>query len=253
MANNTFKRAEVKFLITKEQLYAFIEKTNTILCKDAFYFSTINNIYFDTENDLLIRNSLEKPLYKEKLRLRTYEVPKDDSTAFIEIKKKYDGVVYKRRLGTTYKEAVDYLCKNENLKKDSQVGREIDFFKKRYETLAPAMVISYDRIALKGIEDPEFRVTFDANIRYRTKDLDLTKGRDGEQILKEDQVLMEIKVAGAFPLQMVSILNELNIRRSSFSKYGRAYTRELERSLGRQRVDKVVDNVIAGMGGLAFA
>lgn len=162
-------------------------------------------------------------MYKEKLRLRTYGIANDETNAFIEIKKKYKGVVYKRRISMPYAKAVDYLVNGKEIEKRSQISDEIDYFLQFYKGIRPAMAISYDRIAMAGIHDPELRITFDTNIRWRTDKLSLTEGNVGKDILLPGQHLMELKIAGAMSVEMARILDELNIRQTSFSKYGRGY------------------------------
>ena len=162
-------------------------------------------------------------MYKEKLRLRTYGTPTDDTNAFIEIKKKYKGVVYKRRISMPYSDAIDYLVNKKEPAKTSQISKEIDYFLQYYKGIRPAMAISYDRIAMAGIEDPNLRITFDTNIRWRTDHLSLKQGNKGQDILLPGQHLMELKIAGAMSVELAHILDELNIRQTSFSKYGRGY------------------------------
>ena len=171
----------------------------------------------------MIRTSLEKPLYKEKLRLRTYGSTTDETNSFIEIKKKFDGIVYKRRVNGTYKSAYDYLVNGGYPLDDSQISREIAGLIYMYDGLRPAMRISYDRVAMAGIDDPEFRVTFDTNIDWDIENLDLRHSVVGTPIISEGQYMMEIKVANAMPLELSEKLSELGIFPASFSKYGRGY------------------------------
>ena len=220
---DVFQRIEVKYLLSDRQYTELLKRLENMAAIDSYGRTSILNIYFDTPDFKLIERSLEKPVYKEKLRLRTYGVASDDTNAFIEIKKKYKGVVYKRRINMPYKEAMDYLTKDKELKERSQISDEIDYFKHFYKGLKPAMAISYDRIAMAGIEDPDLRITFDENIRWRTENLSLTEGNVGKDILLPGQHLMELKIAGAMSMELARILDELNIRKPSFSKYGRGY------------------------------
>ena len=220
---DTFQRIETKYLLEDFQYRALRERLEGMARVDEYGKTSILNIYYDTPNFKLISTSLEKPVYKEKLRLRTYGIPEDDTRAFIEIKKKFKGIVYKRRIGMDYSDALDYLNKGVPAKKQSQISNEIDYFKQYYKGLRPAMAISYDRIAMAGIEDPELRITFDENIRWRVDHLDLKYGNVGQDILKPGQHLMELKIAGAMTMEMAHILDELSIRQTSFSKYGRGY------------------------------
>lgn len=228
MANKfVFKRIEKKYLLNEDQYNMLLERIKNMAAVDKYGKSTILNIYFDTPDFALIRRSLEKPLYKEKLRFRSYGTPMNSTTTFIEIKKKYKGVVYKRRIEAPFTEARNYLYDDIPMCKDTQIGHEIDYFKKIYNGLSPAMAISYDRIAMAGIEDPELRLTFDTNLRYRLDDLDLSYGNAGKEILKSGEHLLEIKVAGSMPLELARTLSELRIFPASFSKYGRAFNMAL--------------------------
>ena len=226
-----FKRTEIKYLLTSNQfdsLFSFLQGFAKV---DSYGKTRINNIYFDTPDYKLIRTSLEKPIYKEKLRLRTYGETTDDTNSFIEIKKKYDGIVYKRRVSGRYKDAYDYLVREGKPLDDSQISREIACFINMYEDLRPAMRISYDRIAMAGIYDPEFRVTFDTKIEWDTESLDLRYKSIGIPILKEGEYMMEIKVKDSMSYELTEKLSELGIYPASFSKYGRGYEAMLRNRL----------------------
>ena len=233
---DTFKRYEIKYLLSakqKRELMKTIEK-NMIL--DQYGRTTIQNIYYDTPDWRLIRTSLEKPVYKEKLRLRSYGTANPEKTVFIEIKKKYDGVVYKRRTSAAEKEATAYL--NHGIKiagHEDQISREIDYFKNFYEGLKPAMFISYEREAFYGKADPEFRLTMDENILWRDEQLTLRQDAYGTAVLSHGQCLMEVKVAAAMPLWLTFELNRLGIYQESFSKYGRAYEMRQLTNLNERR------------------
>ena len=218
-----FKRKEVKYLLDEEKYERLMDYLEGIAEVDAYGLSRINNIYYDTEDYRLIRTSIEKPLYKEKLRLRTYGNTNDDTNTFIEIKKKYDGIVYKRRISGKYKDLYGYLSGDEGSIGTSQISKEIEEFIKLYGNLIPAMSICYDRIAMAGIYDPDFRVTFDSNIEWNSDCRDLRQIKKGHQLLKKGQRLMEIKIAGAFPIELSGKLSELGIFPTSFSKYGAGY------------------------------
>ena len=224
--NEIFQRFEKKYILTKVQYEQFIERVNDHLETDQYGESTICNLYYDTSSYDLIRNSLEKPAYKEKMRLRSYGVPKKGDNTFVEIKKKYDGIVYKRRIELPFEEAMKYLDHGISPSRENQIKKEIDYFISFYKPVKK-MYIAYDRTAMIGKYDDSIRVTFDRNIRYRMEDLDLDKGDHGTLVLSPEAVLMEIKVAGAYPLWMVSILSDLQIYPTSFSKYGNCYKREL--------------------------
>ncbi len=219
----TFKRYEMKYLLSEKKYDLLRRKLEGELIEDSYGKTTICNIYFDTPDQRLIRTSLEKPIYKEKLRLRSYGTPEKGDNVFIELKKKYKGVVYKRREKMDLLSAERYLYEGKPANKDSQIIKEIDWFLKTYKNITPAMYISYERIALYGAEDKELRVTFDSNILWRKEELRLSSGIWGTPILKEGQRLMEIKIPGAMPLWLSHILAELEIYPVSFSKYGRGY------------------------------
>lgn len=227
MAQEIFKRYEKKYMLSEQQYTCLLRALIARMAIDEYGKHTISNIYFDTRDYELIRTSIEQPAYKEKLRLRAYGTVKEDSTVYVELKKKYDGVVYKRRVPMAMQEAGKYLDYGIRPKEDSQIFREIDYTLKRYD-LKPAAYIAYDRIALFGKEDPELRVTFDRNIRCRNYMLDLRCGENGSRILEKGQVLMEVKVPGAMPLWMSRLLAGLNIYPDSFSKYGTYYQEYLQ-------------------------
>lgn len=218
-----FKRVEKKYLLTKEQYEYVLEKVQEHMHIDSYGLTTINNIYFDNKMDELIETSIEKPKYKEKLRLRSYGTPTEDSTVFFEIKKKYKGVVYKRRISMKLKEAYHYIETGElpdNLK--GNIPEEIDYMINRYR-LTPKVYIGYDRIALTDDTDPDLRITFDCNIVSRYDDIRLELGNAGFRLLEKDHYLMEIKIPGAMPLWLAHILSEKQIQPASFSKFGRIH------------------------------
>lgn len=183
--NNVFKRYELKYLLTKEEKKALSKIMSHYLRPDEFGKSTIRNIYYDTADKLLIRRSLDKPIYKEKLRVRSYGRARPDSQVFIEIKKKYKGIVYKRRMSLEEKIARNYLVKNIPLENETQISREIDYLIKVYGRVQPSIFLSYEREAYFSITDPNFRMTFDQNIITRDYDLSLDSEIYGESDLLE--------------------------------------------------------------------
>lgn len=231
MSNSTFRRKEVKFLLNSRQRAALEQAMRDHMEADEYGESTICSLYYDTPDSRLIRRSLEKPHYKEKLRLRSYGTARPDGTVYIELKKKYDGIVYKRRIAMQEKTATAWLAGRTGRPEDCQIAREIDWFLGFYGNLAPAMMLCYDRIAYFCPADENLRITMDRNIRWRTDDLTLTASAVGEQLLRPGQSLLEIKCANAMPLWLVDALNKNGIHRISFSKYGTAYntlhTREM--------------------------
>lgn len=226
MAELIFRRMEQKYLLDEKQTAAFKKAMEENMEPDAYATSDIRNIYYDTPDYRLIRRSLEKPQYKEKLRLRAYGEVTQDSKVFLEMKKKYDGIVYKRRIRLKLRKAERYMADPAVKLDDSQIGREIDYFKNFYGELRPAMYLSYDRISWRS-HDKTLRITMDSNILYRIEDMELTSPKGGEQLLRPGQTLVEIKAPGSMPLWLVQLLSGNQIRQISISKYGTAYRRLL--------------------------
>ena len=226
MKTYVFKRYEFKYLITVDKFKNIYNELLSYLIPDPHGNSTIQSLYFDTDNYRLIRKSLEKPVYKEKLRLRSYGLVDSNKEVFFEIKKKYKGVVYKRRIEEKESVALDFInnkCDLNNL----QVSREITYFKNYYQNLKPKMLILYDRVALYE-ENTNLRVTFDNNIRYRVNDLNLHTNFEGKRVIDSDLVLMEIKFEKAIPMWLVRILSKYKVYKTSFSKYGKSYLDYME-------------------------
>lgn len=223
MFQTVFKRYESKYIISEEQYSAVREMLLKYTVPDQYGETSVCSVYYDTPDRRLIRTSLKKPVYKEKLRLRSYGIPNDGSVCFLELKKKYKGVVFKRRIAADYMSAVSYMNGNGNGIKPSQIKNEIDYFKSYYGELSPAQDIFYRRTAFYDRADPNVRITFDSDILARNYDLDLKNGIYGENILESGLYLMEIKTAGAMPLWVAQMLTEFEIFPTSFSKYGTAY------------------------------
>ncbi len=231
MAIKTFKRKEVKFLLNMTQFNELLKVIEQYMEPDAYCVGGkeygIYNVYYDTPDSYLIRESLAKPYYKEKLRVRSYFSPASpDDKVYVEIKKKIGGIVTKRRVSMTAKQAEVYLKTGirpiTNKYLDNQVLDEIDVFRKNYP-IAPAQYISYQRMAFFGKDNKDFRLTFDRNITDRRYDVTLGKESYGRQIIRPDQRLMEIKITDSIPLWLSEALSKLGIYKTSFSKYGRAY------------------------------
>lgn len=222
-SQGTFKRYEKKYLMNELKYKMIRQALEDKLKIDNYGKVTICNVYFDTPNYQLIRKSLEKPVYKEKLRLRSYGIPQEGNKVFVELKKKYKGIVYKRREEMELSVAEQYLYEKKPIMKQSQITKEIDWFIKFYKDVVPTMYISYNRIAMYGVENSELRVTFDSNILWRTEELRLEKGSWGNAILEEGWRLMEIKIPGTMPIWFTRILDELEIYPVAFSKYGVGY------------------------------
>ena len=239
-----FKRYELKYMITREQQARLIKAMEPYMTIDQYGRSTIRNIYFDTDDCILARHSIAKPEFKEKLRIRSYDQANSGSTVFVELKRKYDHVVYKRRVALPEEYAMRWISHADTGRRCagsmSQMKSEIDYFLSYYGDLKPAAFLSYDRLAYRMKEtartsenntaainngSSDFRVTFDENILFRDYDISLTSEVYGTPLLEDDQVLMEIKCSGGIPMWMVKVLSEEHIYKTSFSKYGTAYTR----------------------------
>lgn len=239
-----FKRYEIKYMVTSEQKDRILKAVEPYMELDRFGRSTVRNLYFDTDDFVLARHSIAKPDYKEKLRIRSYAKAETDSTVFVELKRKSDGIVYKRRLGLSERDAMrwmsgvkDRAIMTELEKESPQVAAEIEYFAGMYSGLKPVIYLSYDREAYRmragaGSAEggSEFRVTFDSNIRCRESELTLISDAYGTALLEEGMYLMELKCPGAIPLWMTKILSEERIYKTSFSKYGTAYCSFMEKT-----------------------
>lgn len=219
----TFKRYELKYKMNRQQKENILQSMNAYMKPDQYGRTTIRNIYYDTDTYRLIRRSLENPAYKEKLRVRSYCPANGDTPVFVELKKKYQHVVYKRRLVCPQAEVLKYFGSGNPLPDHSQIGNEIRYFWQYYKTLHPAVFLSYEREAYYALDGSDLRVTFDENILYREKDLNLGSAVYGTPILEEGQTLMEIKTSGGIPLWMSRALTGNHLYKTSFSKYGTAY------------------------------
>ncbi len=222
-----FKRLEKKYRINEDTCRALLDLIGEHLEPDPYGKSTICSLYLDTPSFLLIRNSIDAKGYKEKLRLRSYGIPSPDTKVFLELKKKYKGVVYKRRVKLHLQDALDYIQGGEP-PKDSQIMREIDYAMTFYGHPKPAMLIAYERDAYYASAYPGLRITFDRDLRYLLTDRFPEKAEDGERILPPDQIIMEIKTDGGMPLFLTKALDACGILPSSFSKYGRSYLKLLD-------------------------
>lgn len=220
---SVFRRYELKYLLTPLQRETVLAGIAPYMKLDSYGRTTIRNVYLDTDSYRLIRRSIEKPMYKEKLRIRSYSRAEADSTVFVELKKKYDGVVYKRRIALPESAATSWVTGRTACPVDTQITREIDYFMDYYGRLSPAVFLSYEREAFYERAGGDFRITFDDNILARQEDISLCSEVFGRPVLPEGRVLMEIKCSGAIPLWMTDILSKERIYKTPFSKYGRAY------------------------------
>ncbi|MFV0557387.1 MAG: polyphosphate polymerase domain-containing protein [Enterococcus sp.] len=224
-----FQRKEDKYLLTQEQFLAFQTELKQQMQVDTYGLHTIMSLYYDTADYRFIKSSMEKPKYKEKFRVRSYGTPNTEAEVFLEMKKKIERIVYKRRVAMPYPEyevwqkGQHHVANQEN----PQIAAEINWLFKNHQDLHPKVLIAYDRLSFFCEDNPEFRVTFDQNIRYRTTNLRLAAGSEGDLVAPEIGVLMEVKALAAYPIWFVELLNQHQLRKGSFSKYAQTYQRYL--------------------------
>ena len=216
-----FRRVEIKYLLDEDQYQSLKKELDTYIKPDIYPNSVICNIYFDNDDYELINKSIDKPIYKEKVRLRSYNIPNKDSVVFLEIKKKYEGIVGKRRIAAKLEDINNYLYNNAELK-DSVNYREIDNVIKR-NNLKPKIYVAYNREAYLGVEDEGLRITFDSNLRTRSLNLDLSMGDSGKLYFDKPMYIVEIKTLNSIPMYLSNILSKLKIYPTSFSKVGAIY------------------------------
>ena len=219
-----FRRVEKKYIITKRQYKELRKYLDEYMVEDEHGKSTIRNIYFDSSNYDLISHSITKPFFKDKIRARSYNMPDKNSKVFLEIKRKYDGVVGKRRIEMSLSDLERYIENGSSFNiENTQIKRELDYYFNMYD-LKPSMFLSYSREAFYQRDDRDMRITFDSNIIARSYDIRLDSENYGSNILDPNLYVMEIKTLGAMPIWLVKILNEVEIKPCGFSKYGEAYT-----------------------------
>ena len=235
-----FKRYELKYMLTHTQKEKILEAMKPYMRLDAYGRSTVRNLYLDTPDYRLIRRSIEKPTYKEKLRIRSYTQASENSTVFAELKKKYEKIVYKRRLPLSTVDAMRWLTGDAPCPLKNQISDEIDYFIRFYKELAPTVFLSYEREAYYEKDDGDLRVTFDDHILCRQTDLSLESPVFGTSILEEGRILMELKCSGGIPLWMVEVLSREKIYKTPFSKYGTAYEKLIFPNLYSKEKEKPI-------------
>lgn len=220
---DVFERYELKYFLSSSQKASLMREMKGRMVPDQYGRTTIRNIYYDTDSYRLIRDSLDHPVYKEKLRIRSYQRAEADDMVFVEIKKKYEDVVYKRRVAVPKSSAGNWIDLRKPLPFRSQITTEIDYFLKFYEGIEAKAFLSYEREAYSDGNDSGFRLTLDENILARDTDLDLGEDIWGTSILPSGITLMEVKISGAMPLWMAEFLSRNNITKVTYSKYGTYY------------------------------
>ncbi|MCR4926901.1 MAG: polyphosphate polymerase domain-containing protein [Lachnospiraceae bacterium] len=229
MAITVMQRYELKYLLSADQTTYLKERLKGHMEVDQYGKTSIASLYYDTPNYRLIRASIEKPEFKEKIRLRSYGIATDTSPVFLELKRKAYGIVYKRRVQTTIPLVQKFFSGEGDICAPGQINKEITVFRDYYKTLVPACLIIYDRLAYFE-PDGDLRLTIDENPRYRADDLSLKRSMDGISLLGEGMTILEIKVQGAMPLWLTDILSKGRIVKGNFSKYGEAYRQQLIKS-----------------------
>lgn len=236
MKKYVFKRYELKYKLTPEQYETIIQEIKKNLCIDSYGETTIQSLYYDTYTNRLIRNSIERPDYKEKIRVRSYGLASPDKKVFLELKKKYNKIVFKRRIEIEEKN-VDSFIKN-GKESPNQIEKEIIYFCKYYENLIPSMLLIYDRSAYID-QKSDLRITFDKNIRYRKTDLSLCSSLEGEKLLLNGEIIMEVKTSMGYPRWLIEIFNKNKIYKGRFSKYGTAYQLEYKKNVAEKEENYV--------------
>jgi len=226
LAITVMKRYELKYLLSREQTEYLRKRLVGHMEVDKYGKTSIASLYYDTPSYQLIRTSVEKPPFKEKIRLRSYGIATEESPVYLELKRKAYGIVYKRRVETTIPLVHRFFAGDGDICSPGQINKEITTFRDYYKTLVPACLIIYDRVAYFE-PGGDLRLTIDENPRYRTDDLTLTKSMEGKPLLDDGWTILEVKVQEAMPLWLTSILSEGKIYKGSFSKYGEAYRRQL--------------------------
>lgn len=221
---SVMQRYEIKYVLNKEQVKFLVENLKGYMEVDEYGLTSIASLYYDTKNYRLVRESIEKPEFKEKLRLRSYGLANDLRPVYLELKRKAYGIVYKRRIQTELNSVNKYI--NNEYECKSQIEKEISYFSSFYGDLEPKCLIIYDRVAYKE-NNGDLRLTIDYNPRYRLDNLNLNTSMDGISLLNEGDAILEVKAQDSIPLWLSNILDKGKIYQGSFSKYGEAYKRLL--------------------------
>lgn len=226
------KRYELKYLMDGEQTEFLKKKLEGHMQLDQYGRTSIASLYYDTPDYRLIRTSIEKPKFKEKIRLRSYGLATQESPVFLEMKRKAYGIVYKRRVQSQIPLVDKFFAGSGDICSSGQINRELTYFRDYYGSLVPACLIIYDR---EAYFEPggDLRLTIDHNPRYRVNRLNLTDSMEGIPLRPEGHTILEIKVQEAMPLWLSAILDEGRIYKNSFSKYGEAFRLQLAGTIQR--------------------
>ena len=231
------KRYEFKYILTPEQTEFVTEMIKGRMEEDEYGLTTIASIYYDTPDHRIIRASIENPEFKEKIRVRSYGPASDDSPVFLELKRKVEGVVYKRRIQSTIPVVSQFFNGRRGVIGEGQIEDELRSFCDFYGTLVPSCMIIYDRTAYV-MPDTDLRLTIDRDPRFRTEDFDLRRPFDGIALLPDGYAILEIKLQESIPLWLARMLSDGKIYKTSFSKYGTAYERQF-RAVNRKELSYV--------------
>lgn len=246
MDEKKFNRVEKKYLLKKSDYDFLLSEVKRHMKKDKYFHSEVYNIYFDTDNFDFIIQSIDRPLFKEKLRARSYG---GFDKVFLEIKTKIKGAAYrddflekddfeydnnfgfKRRVLITHKDFNELLKNKTSVeelasrkieeKTDLQIAKEVDYIIKKFN-LKPKILIYYNRESFTGEND--LRITFDKNLRFRHENIRFRKKSEDKSFFKnEKNIIMEIKASDAMPLWLVKTLSAAHIYPEQFSKVGKVY------------------------------
>ncbi len=254
MIIETFKRYELKYFLSDDAYHVLMERAAEYMDFDAYCKNRssypLYNLYFDTPDHSIMLDSLAKPYYKEKLRIRSYVCdPNDDTKVFVELKKKINKIVCKRRVVLPFGQAKAFLkgqtiqiSEGKSAYISKQVLKEIDRFRSFYRgDVRPYSYLAYDRVAMFGKDNKDFRLTFDQNIRAHLEDrIAFDDNSDSSQLLPQGIYLMEIKISGAIPMWLSRAMSDLHVQPCSFSKIGKAYQ---ENQTGIPSADRIADRL----------
>ena len=218
-----FSRNEKKYIISQAQSDKLKLRLTEFMKPDKYSTYWVQNLFYDTENWDMIHTSMEKPYYKEKMRLRCYGSILETDRVFLELKKKYSGTVYKRRVPLSPSDVIAMPIEEILLKNNSQISKELKYHIQR-TGVAKKFYLSYYRNAFVCLNNSDLRLTIDTNIRYRLNNLNFVQSINYGTALDSNMFLLEIKTASNIPLWLTNLLGELGIYSTPFSKYAACFT-----------------------------